>query len=45
MLPFILNIGKIARGNVHLIAYLLAAFFAFFTSRFNCRAKRLEVIF
>ena len=45
MLPFILNIGKIARRNIHLIAYLLATFFAFFTSRLNCRSKRLEVIF
>ena len=45
MLPFILNIGKIARRNVHLIAYLLATFFAFFTSRLNCCPKRFEVKF
>ena len=45
MLPFILDIGKIARRNVHLIAYLLATFFAFFTSRLNCCPKRFEVKF
>lgn len=45
MLPFILNIGKIAGRDIHLVTYFLAAFFSPFPGLFDGCSKRLKVIF
>lgn len=45
MLPFILDIGKIARRDIHLITCFLAAFFSPFPGLFDCCPKRFEVKF
>ena len=45
MLPFILDIGKIAGRDIHLVTYFLAAFFSPFPSLFDCCSKRLKVVF
>ena len=45
MLPFILDIGKIAGRDIHLVTYFLAAFFSPFPGLFDGCPKRLKVIF
>ena len=45
MLPFILDIGKIAGRDIHLVTYFLAAFFSPFPGLFDCCPKRLKVVF
>lgn len=45
MLPLVLDIGKIVRGNIHFVAYFLVALFAPFSDFFDCCPKSLEVIF
>lgn len=44
LLPFVLNICKVARGNVHVIAYLFAALISVCPCRFDGFTKSPEVV-